>query len=393
MKFFSKLMLFAAAALTLGVTACSDDDDPAVPDAVAVTPDHATVGSKGGEPKVVVTSSSEWTLAAQDNNYVTVSADKGKDGDEVTFTVKANDKHEDQIFNYEFVCGKEKATFVLTLTRKAADELTLNYAEGANNIAFTGGEVKVNVVSSEEWTMEGSADFVTASANKGNDGDEVTFTVAANPDTKERTADYTFVCGEKKVAFQIKQAALVEQLEITSGKEMRIASIAEKKIKVMLSTDVDPRALSADVVTANGESWITYRASMAEGESVAAFFEVTANRGETAREADITIKTTNGTSASMKMIQLPVAVLSVEKLTYFASVDAQTLSVPYTANVEFDVKVNNGDGWLTFQNKEGGKLNFAVEALTGEARSCTVVLTEQNPPVNAEAATTSFTIS
>ena len=39
------------------------------------------------------------------------SAVKGKDGDIVAFTVKANDKEEDQVFTYTFTCGKKTASF------------------------------------------------------------------------------------------------------------------------------------------------------------------------------------------------------------------------------------------------------------------------------------------
>ncbi len=75
--------------------------------------------------------------------------------------------------------------------------------------------------------------------------------------------------------------------------------------------------------------------------------------------------------------------------------EAQTLDIPVTANVEFDVTVGEGaDGWFTYNNADDSGLHFTVEALVdGSARSCEVVLTEKNAPDNAEPLTVNIKIS
>ena len=97
----SKIFLFTAAALAL-CGACDDSDDKVDPstteDKISISPTEGVVGSKGGDVSTMVTSSGEWTLEGAENAYVTPSAAKGKDGDIVAFTVKANDKEEDQVF-------------------------------------------------------------------------------------------------------------------------------------------------------------------------------------------------------------------------------------------------------------------------------------------------------
>ena len=97
----SKIFLFTAAALAL-CGACDDSDDKVDPstteDKISVSPMEGVVGSKGGDVSAMVTSSGAWTLEGAENAYVLPSAVKGKDGDIVAFTVKANDKEEDQVF-------------------------------------------------------------------------------------------------------------------------------------------------------------------------------------------------------------------------------------------------------------------------------------------------------
>lgn len=117
----SKIFLFTAAALAL-CGACDDSDDKVDPstteDKISISPTEGVVGSKGGDVSTMVTSSGEWTLEGAENAYVTPSAAKGKDGDIVAFTVKANDKEEDQVFTYTFACGKKTAPFKITLKKR-----------------------------------------------------------------------------------------------------------------------------------------------------------------------------------------------------------------------------------------------------------------------------------
>ena len=58
------------------------------PDAIEITPESKTFGEEGGSVDVIVTSTGEWTLSAAENyDWVEVSATEGVDGDIVKFTV------------------------------------------------------------------------------------------------------------------------------------------------------------------------------------------------------------------------------------------------------------------------------------------------------------------
>ena len=109
----------------------------------------------------------------------------------------------------------------------------------------------------------------------------------------------------------------------------------------------------------------------------------------------MTIKGVKNGTAVLKVTQLPKSKIEPEKLAYFLDVEAQTLDIPVTANVEFDVTVSEGaTGWFAYNNADDSGLHFTVEALVnGSARSCDVVLTEKNAPDNSEALTVNINIT
>ena len=277
------------------------------------------------------------------------------------------------------------------------DKISISPTEGV--VGSKGGDVSTMVTSSGAWTLEGTADFVHPSSTSGEDGAEVVFEVDPNETEQERSADYVFKMGSKQVEFQIVEKGEVpETIEITSKAEMRLAYTAEERLAVELSTNVNYRDLTAEIVS-EAEGWLTYTiARPTEGGAdtdVTAYFSMAKNDGETPREATVTIKGVKNGAAVLKVTQLPQSKIEPEKLAYFLDVEAQTLDIPVTANVEFDVTVGEGaDGWFTYNNADDSGLHFTVEALVdGSARSCEVVLTEKNAPDNAEPLTVNIKIS
>ena len=205
--------------------------------------------------------------------------------------------------------------------------------------------------------------------------------------------------GSKEVEFQIvEKGETGETIEITSKSEMRLAYTAVERLAVELTTNVNYRNLTAEIVSET-EGWLTYTiARPTEGGAetdVTAYFSMAQNDGETPREATVTIKGVKNGTAVLKVTQLPKSKIEPEKLAYFLDVEAQTLDIPVTANVEFDVTVSEGaTGWFTYNNADDSGLHFTVEALVnGSARSCDVVLTEKNAPDNAEALAVNINIT
>ena len=389
----AKWFLFAATAcVCCGACDDKDNEEPApAPDKIAITPKTANVSSKGGQASVMVTSSGEWTLTGDANDYVTPSALKGKDGDIVKFTVKPNDKEEDQTFNYTFTCGKEKAPYAITLKKKASqaeEQLEITFVPESNILTREGGNVSVLVTSSDEWTLEGSHTFVHPSATSGSDGAEVTFAVDPNETEEDKVADYVFKMGSKNVPFRITvKGGVIYTLEIVGEKELKFAYTKQVQIAVTLNTNVPYRALAAEI-TSTEEGWLTKGVTVqgATETEVIMYFDLTQNDGLDPREASVKITGPNGGEDILKIKQMPQSQISVEELSYYLETTGSTLEIPVAANVAFDVTLSESAGtWFAYSGFTDGKLKFTYQDLPeGTIRSCTATLTEKKPAAGAQ---------
>lgn len=389
----AKWFLFAATALVCcGACDDKDNEEPApAPDKIAITPKTANVSSKGGEASVMVTSSGEWTLTGDANDYVTPSALKGKDGDIVKFTVKPNDKEEDQTFNYTFTCGKEKAPYAITLKKRASqaeEQLEITFVPESNILTREGGNVSVLVTSSDEWTLEGSHTFVHPSATSGSDGAEVTFAVDPNETEEDKVADYVFKMGSKNVPFRITvKGGVIYTLEIVGEKELKFAYTKQEKIAVTLNTNVPYRDLAAEI-TSTEEGWLTKGVTVqgATETEVIMYFDMTQNDGLDPREASVKITGPKGGEDVLKIKQMPQSQISVEELSYYLETTGSTLEIPVAANVAFDVTLSESAGtWFAYNGFTDGKLKFTYQDLPeGTIRSCTATLTEKKPAAGAQ---------
>lgn len=389
----AKWFLFAATALVCcGACDDKDNEEPApAPDKIAITPKTANVSSKGGEASVMVTSSGEWTLTGDANDYVTPSALKGKDGDIVKFTVKPNDKEEDQTFNYTFTCGKEKAPYAITLKKKASqaeEQLEITFVPESNILPREGGNVSVLVTSSDEWTLEGSHTFVHPSATSGSDGAEVTFAVDPNETEEDKVADYVFRMGSKNVPFRITvKGGVIYTLEIVGEKELKFAYTKQEKIAVTLNTNVPYRDLAAEI-TSTEEGWLTKGVTVqgATETEVIMYFDLTQNDGLDPREASVKITGPKGGEDILKIKQMPQSQISVEELSYYLETTGAALEIPVAANVAFDVTLSESAGtWFAYSGFTDGKLKFTYQDLPeGTIRSCTATLTEKKPAAGAQ---------
>lgn len=389
----AKWFLFAATALVCcGACDDKDNEEPApAPDKIAITPKTANVSSKGGQASVMVTSSGEWTLTGDANDYVTPSALKGKDGDIVKFTVKPNDKEEDQTFNYTFTCGKEKAPYAITLKKRASqteEQLEITFVPESNILTREGGNVSVLVTSSDEWTLEGSHTFVHPSATSGSDGAEVTFAVDPNETEEDKVADYVFKMGSKNVPFRITvKGGVIYTLEIVGEKELKFAYTKQEKIAVTLNTNVPYRDLAAEI-TSTEEGWLTKGVTVqgATETEVIMYFDLTQNDGLDPREASVKITGPKGGEDILKIKQMPQSQISVEELSYYLETTGSTLEIPVAANVAFDVTLSESAGtWFAYNGFTDSKLKFTYQDLPeGTIRSCTATLTEKKPAAGAQ---------
>ena len=81
---------------------------------VTVNPEELTFGAEGGTKNVTVTSTGDWTMDGY-CDWCEVSASRGVNGDEITFTVsKFNSTNKENEYTYTFYCGGKEAEFTVT---------------------------------------------------------------------------------------------------------------------------------------------------------------------------------------------------------------------------------------------------------------------------------------
>ena len=247
MKKILTLLAIALAALT----SCKEE---LVQYSISVDPVELSFNSAGGEDTVYVTSSAEWELFS-DSGWCYFSS-AGGDGDaEIVISVEPNeDSKSGRTATFTFVSGDKEATLTITQEKK---EYSISIEPVELIFGADGGEQEIVVTSSDEWEVTGESDWCYASVASGVNGDTVKFSVEPYMNTEEeRTAIYTFVCGDKEAVLNIQQEAKVYSISVEPTELSFIAAGEEKTVTI---TSSDEWEFSSE------ESWIS--ASEENGES------------------------------------------------------------------------------------------------------------------------------
>lgn len=138
-----KFLLIAAAALAL--FGCREKiDTPEVKDSIDISVKERTIDDKGGDFKVLVTSSKAWTLtAAEEYDWVRPSATEGEDGDVVKFTVDPNTGDTDKTAKFNFAAGEDSKE--LTITSLCIPLMKLEAEKAEYIVDYNKGEIAVNI--------------------------------------------------------------------------------------------------------------------------------------------------------------------------------------------------------------------------------------------------------
>lgn len=138
-----KFLLVAAAALAL--FGCREKiDTPEVKDSIDISVKERTIDDKGGDFKVLVTSSKAWTLtAAEEYDWVRPSATEGEDGDVVKFTVDPNTGDTDKTAKFNFAAGEDSKE--LTITSLCIPLMKLEAEKAEYIVDYNKGEIAVNI--------------------------------------------------------------------------------------------------------------------------------------------------------------------------------------------------------------------------------------------------------
>lgn len=233
--------------LTIGIvgfTSCKEELVQVY--SISIDPTELSFNSGGGEETVSVTSTADWELSG-DSYWCYASEYFGKGDAEIIFTADPNeDSESNRTATFTFISGDKKATLTVTQEKK---EYSISIEPKELKFGADGGEQEITVTSSDEWEVKGKSDWCDLSLTSGKNGDKVIFSADPYTNTEEaRTANYTFVCGDKKVELTVTQEAKVYSISVEPTELSYIAAGEEKAVTI---TSSDEWKFSSD------EYWIT----------------------------------------------------------------------------------------------------------------------------------------
>ncbi len=273
----------------------------------------------------------------------------------------------------------------------------IQIAPEGRSVNNEGGEVKVLVTSSAEWTMTGKEayDWVAADKSEGVDGDIVTFTVNPNEGEARLTAEFEFVCGTAKETFMLYSLPSDEKLTLTSDANV-VAGYEAGRVEILVNSTLGYRGVSF-TLTEGADQWFKHVVTL-EGDTendARIIFDVDALEGLADREAVVTIAGDNAPVLTVNVLQEAKHVLSLEKNAYSVPLEGESLVVPVTTNIAYDFEISytNGYGWISASEKTEEGISLTVDALAEGSRKAIVVLTQTDAKEGEEALTAEFTVT
>ena len=183
------------------LVSCTKPEDPNRDASISVSPTELNFDATGGDKTVTITSSGEWS-AYTSEGWFELSATSGQNGDKITITADPYDNTEDERFAYiEFCCGNSSASVTII---QSAKEHSVTVTPTEIKAEAEGGKYEITVTSTDEWTVTAD-NWITLSADKGNNGDIVTLSIGYNETAGERTGTVTFDCKGKTATIIVTQ--------------------------------------------------------------------------------------------------------------------------------------------------------------------------------------------
>lgn len=262
-----------------------------------------------------------------------------------------------------------------------------------------GGTADVIVSSTSEWTLTAAADYdwVDASKETGNDGDIITFTVSPNLEA-DKKADFTFATGEEGLTtctFSVfSYAGEAPSLELASDAEVALG-YEEGQLEIVVTTNQNHYREVEYTLSEGAAEWLDYQATLpGETESDAkVYFNVAALEGLADREAVVTLSVPGLTPVEVNVTQFAKHVLATPTARYTVAVEGETIIVPLSANVEYEITMEGADGWLTAGEATEEGVPFTATALEDGKRAATVTFTQTDAVEGEEALSTTITIT
>ncbi len=250
------------------------------------------------------------------------------------------------------------------------------------NFTIEGGTADVMVSCTGAWTLSGEYDWVRASALSGVDGDIVSFSADPNEGTESRQARFTFSVSESVSAELVvsEEGVVIPERTFTLLSEPSLNLGYEKgRIEVRLQASDNTYREFKYSIDESAASWLSYDVTLVgendnEGKM---YFSYSALDGLDDRLGGITFSVDGvDQPVRVELTQYARHVLYLNQNFYSLATAGETITIPVHANVEFEVSVQEGDGWLTRGQAGENGIPFTATALESGKRQATVTFTQ-----------------
>ena len=343
-----KLQGIMSWSLLLLAASCSDSEkeleEPVPPEPVAAsitlsegTDKQPLVESAGGTFSINFTATAAWTASignSRADSWISVSPASGEAGEKsVTITVASNESTDERSASVFLTCGEEQETIVVTQKQKDALILSQQVYELPDVESVIELEVQANV--SYETSI--SVDWIEPVTSRSLTKETLTFRVAANESTEQRSGTITVKSGELEETVNVYQAGKAEEPVLLLSDEVLNVGAEGGTVDVQVQSNV------AYTYRAEAEyGWIAEPASRAVSTHTI-HLEVQPNETYDSREARFIFTDETATLTDTLVVRQAAAgglIVSASRVDLAAedtgfSLELQT-NVDYTVSIDAD---------------------------------------------------------
>jgi len=230
------------------------------------------------------------------------------------------------------------------------------YSLSINPLSFVcsevGENINVTVLSSNNWTLSGSVSWCVPSATTGKNGDVIIFSAQENNTPDERSASYTFTCGDKTVILVVTQK---QKNALTVTKSNYDVKAQGGTIDIEVKANID---YSYEI----RNDWIKY-VSTKTMTSKMLTFSVEASKETDQREGTI-VFSSGKLLETIRVTQAQKDTLSIVQDNYEIDNDGGVIKIEVNSNTDYTVEISESSkSWVSQVTTRGfakSEVNFNI---------------------------------
>ena len=186
---WSLLAIVMAATLSVGLSSCSDDDDP--DPELTVSPEKLDFGVNADSKSFSITSNVGWTVVSN-KEWITVNQPSGSDNGSVYVDVEKNEDFSERSGRITITASKGGIIRYVDVKQSGIEAKLEVSPTSPSTVKGEGGTLSFQLSSNLNWSVSSSESWITLNTNEGNGNSSVTATISANGSSSTRSATLTF---------------------------------------------------------------------------------------------------------------------------------------------------------------------------------------------------------